>query len=170
MEAGDKARLTDKGRNMFRGFVVEGNASVRATLVEGLAELAGVTAVGYAGDERTAVAWLTDPANDWDIAVVDLHLGGSGSGYGVLEALVRRQRHQRVVVWTAAADSREANRCLELGADRVFDRAPENSELMEYCMAQSEAQALAAVSSGRFPPAKRRVEPLRSTFAALFGT
>lgn len=153
---------------MFRGFVVEESAPVRAALVEGLAELAGVTTVGCAGDERKALAWLTDPANDWDIAIVDPRLGG-GSGYGVLEALCRRQPHQRVVAWTAAADPRATSRCVELGVDRVFDRATENSLLMEYCMAQAEAQALAAVSSGSFPSATPRVEPLRSSFAALFG-
>lgn len=141
---------------MFRGFVVEDNAPVRAALVEGLAELAGVTTVGYAGDERTALAWLTEPANDWDIAIVDLHLGTGGSGYRVLEALTRRQPHQRVVVWTANADALEKSRCLLLGVDRVFDRATENSQLMEYCTAQSEAQARAANASGGFPPATAR--------------
>jgi DNA-binding NarL/FixJ family response regulator len=154
---------------MFRGFVVEDNAPVRAALVEGLAELAGVTTVGYAGDERSAIAWLTDPANDWDIAIVDLHLGTSGSGYGVLEALARRQPHQRVVVWTAAADRQEKARCLVLGVDRIFDRATENAQLMEYCMEQSEAQALAG-SAGRFPPAKPRAASHRGAIAAaLFG-
>jgi hypothetical protein len=59
-------------------------------LVEGLAERAGVTTVGYAGDERTAIAWMTDPANDWDIAIIDLNLGLGGSGYGVLEAVGKR--------------------------------------------------------------------------------
>lgn len=141
---------------MFRGFVLEDNAPVRAALIEGLAELAGVTTVGYAGDERTALAWLTEPANDWDIAIVDLHLGTGGSGYPVLEALRRRQPHQRLVVWTATADPQEKRRCLVLGVDRVFDRATENSQLMEYCMAQSEAQARTANGSGRFPPAAQR--------------
>ena len=155
---------------MFRGFVVEDNAPVRAALVEGLAELAGVTTVGYAGDERTAIGWLNDPANDWDIAVVDLHLGTGGSGYAVLEALARRQPHQRVVVWTATADPLEKSRCLILGVDRVFDRATENTELMEYCMAQSEAHALGAHAAERFPPAKRRsAASQRGSIAALFG-
>lgn len=155
---------------MFRGFVVEDNAPVRAALIEGLAELAGVTTVGYAGDERTALAWLTDPANDWDIAIVDLHLGTGGSGYGVLEALTRRQPHQRVVVWTGTADPLEKGRCLVLGADRVFDRATGNSLLMEYCMAQSEAQARAANASSRFPPATARAAAQRGFIAAsLFG-
>lgn len=155
---------------MFRGFVVEDNAPVRAALVEGLAELAGVTTVRYAGDERTALAWLTDPANDWDIAIVDLHLGTGGTGYGVLEAVARRQPHQRVVVWTATADPHEKSRCLVLGVDRVFDRAAENSLLMEYCVAQSEAQAVAASASERVPPATPRAALRGSIAAALFGT
>lgn len=154
---------------MFRGFVVENNAPVRAALVEGLAELAGVTTVGYAVDERTSVAWLTDPANDWDIAIVDLHLGNGGSGYGVLEVLAKRQPHQRVVVWTASADSREKSRCLVLGVDRVFDRATENSQLMQYCMEQSEAQARAASALGRFPPLRPLAAQRGSIAAALFG-
>jgi two-component system OmpR family response regulator len=140
---------------MFRGFVVEDNVPVRAALVEGLAELAGVTTVGYAGDEKSAAAWLGDPGNDWDIAIVDLHLGTGGSGYRVLEALSRRQPHQHVVVWTAAADPLARERCRMLGADRVFDRASEISGLMDYCMAESEAQARAG-NGGRFPPRPAR--------------
>jgi DNA-binding NarL/FixJ family response regulator len=157
---------------MFRGFVVEDNAPARAALVEGLAELAGVTTVGYAGDEQTALGWLTEPANDWDIAIIALHLGTGGSGYPILEALTRRQPHQRVVVWTASADPLVRTRCLALGVDRVFDRATENTQLMEYCMAQSEAQAKAATAtaSGRFPPSVARPATQRGAIAAaLFG-
>lgn len=155
---------------MFRGFVLEGNAPARGALVEGLAELAGVTTVGYAGEEQAALAWLTDPANDWDIAVVDIHLGAGGSGYRVLESLARRQPHQRVVVWTAFADTPMRSRCLELGADRVFDRATENADFMDYCMAQSEAQARAAGAPGRFPAAMSQPSLQRGAIAAsLFG-
>lgn len=139
---------------MFRGFVVEDNAAVRAALVEGLAELGGVTTVGYAGDEQTARAWLGDPANHWEIAIVDLHLGHGGSGYRVLESVGKRQPHQRVVVWTATADPAARNRCRALGADEVFDRATEVSELMDFCMVQSEARAHAAAAGRRFPPAR----------------
>lgn len=157
---------------MFRGFVVEDNVPVRAALVEGLAELAGVTTVGYAGDERTALGWLTDPANDWDIAIIALHLGAGGSGYRILEALNQRQPHQRVVVWTATAEPLARTRCQMLGVDRIFDRATETSQLMEYCMAQSEAQARAATATaaGRFPPPVARVATQRGSIAAaLFG-
>lgn len=156
---------------MFRGFVVEANAPVRAALVEGLAELAGVTTVGYAGDDSTAVAWLSDPSNDWDIAIVDLHLGTGGSGYAVLEALSCRQPYQRVVVWTATAGLVEKSRCLTFGVDRVFDRATETSQLMEYCMTQCEAHALGATSAhGRFPQASAHPTAQRGFIsAALFG-
>lgn len=151
---------------MFRGFVVEDNAPVRAALVEGLAELAGVTTVGYAADEQTARAWLTDPANDWDIAIVDLHLGAGGSGYRVLECVARRQPHQRVVVWSATADDIVRTRCHMLGADEVFDRAAGFTELMDYCMSQSEAQARAASASGKFPPGQSRSGTHRGLLAA----
>jgi two-component system OmpR family response regulator len=151
---------------MFRGFVVEDNAPVRGALVEGLAELAGVTTVGYASDEQTARAWLMDPANDWEIAIVDLHLGSGGSGYKVLEAVAKRQPHQRVVVWSATADDIVRTRCHMLGADEVFDRATEFTQLMDYCMAQSEAQARAASASGKFPPGQSRPGAHRGPMAA----
>ena len=137
---------------MFRGFVVEDNAPVRAALVEGLAELAGVTTVGYAGDEQSATAWLTDSANDWDVVIVDLDLGAGGSGYRVLEAVATRQPHQHVLVWTATTDPAALDRCRKLGADRVFDSATDLSQLMDFCTAQSEAQVRAANGSGLFPP------------------
>ncbi len=155
---------------MFRGFVVEDNAAVRAALVEGLAELAGVTTVGYAGGEQTALAWLSDPANDWDVAVVDINLGMGGSGYRVIEALGRRQPHQRVVVWTASADAPVRSRCLVLGVDRVSDRATENADFTEYCMAQSEVQSRGVGASGRFPATESQSSLQRGAIAAsLFG-
>jgi DNA-binding NarL/FixJ family response regulator len=147
---------------MFRGFLLEHNAPARAALVEGLAELAGVTTVAYAGDERTAIGWMTDPANDWDIAIIDLNVGHGGSGYRVLEAVGKRLPHQRVVVWTASASPEVRNRCHALSADRVFDQATEISQLMDFCMAHAEAHARSAGGS-RFPPPQRPV--LR---AALF--
>jgi DNA-binding NarL/FixJ family response regulator len=140
---------------MFRGYVVEDNAPARAALVEGLAELAAVTTVGYAGDETSAVAWLNNPANDWDIAIIDLDLGSGGSGYRVLHGILKRQPHQLVVVWTVTADEMARERCRMLGADRVFDRTSELSQLMDFCMQQSEAQVRAVAGSGRFPPPPR---------------
>ena len=154
---------------MFRRFVVEDDAQVRAALVEALAEFAGVTTVGYSGDERTARAWLTNPANDWDIAVLALNLGTGGSGHRVLESVATRQPHQRVVVWPATADAIARERCAALGADKVFDRATEISQLMDFCMVQSEGQARTAAVGNRFPRGPRGpVAQPDSMAAALF--
>ena len=154
---------------MYRGFVVESDAAVRGALVEGLAELAGVTTVGFADDEQSALAWLADPENGWDIAIVELHLGG-GSGTRLLEALVKRQPQQRVVVWTASADTLERIRCRMLGVDQVFDRATEGAQLMDYCMAQSAAHALAGSPPGRSTPAESSASAVHGapTATALF--
>ena len=154
---------------MFRGFVVEDDAPVRAALVESLAELAGVTTVGCAGDVQAALAWLTDPANDWDIAIVDLQLGTGGSGWRVLEALAQRQPQQRVVVWTATADALAQARCRTLGVDQVFDRTTGNSQLMDYCMAQSEAQARAVSACGHSPLSLAQPAMHRAPIGAAMG-
>ncbi|MBI2770976.1 MAG: response regulator [Burkholderiales bacterium] len=127
---------------MFKGFVVEDNLDATGTLVEALAELAGVTTVGSAAGEEAAIAWLTNPDNDWNVAIIDLQLGANGSGYRVVAALADRLPHQKVIVWTASADAMARTRCRVLGCDRVFDRATEISELMEYCMVESEAGVL----------------------------
>lgn len=126
---------------MFRSFVVDDNADATGILMEALAELAAVTTVGSAESEAAAIAWLTDPANEWNVAIVDLQLGPNGSGYEVLSALADRMPHQRVVVWTASADAFARARCRMLGCDKVFDRATEVSEMLDYCTIQSEATA-----------------------------
>jgi two-component system OmpR family response regulator len=135
---------------MFRGYVVEDNPSARAALAEALAELAGVTTVGFAGEQAPAIAWLTNPGNDWDIAIVDLQLGSGGSGYRVLSALSQRQPHQRVVAWTDSADALARARCRILGCDRIFDRTTDVNAMMDFCTAESEAQALGPTGD-RFP-------------------
>jgi DNA-binding NarL/FixJ family response regulator len=102
--------------------------------------------------------------------VVDINLGTGGSGYRVIKALARRQPHQRVVVWTASADTPVRSRCLVLGVDRVFDRATENADFMEYCMAQSEVQFREVGASGRFSATESQPSLQRGAIAAsLFG-
>lgn len=116
-------------------FVVEDNPSIREGLVEALAELAGIVTVGVAANEKAAVAWLTDPANEWDIAIVDLILEPGGSGFGVLKACRDRKPGRKMVVLTGAANKDVRRQCEELGGDRVFDKSMETDALMEYCIA-----------------------------------
>lgn len=117
----------------FKAFVVEDRAPIRESLIETLAELLGIETPGWASNEKAAVAWLTDPANEWDIAVVDLVLEPGGSGLGVLNALKARKPHQKMVVLTGTASARIRQQSLALGADAVFDKSMETEALLDYC-------------------------------------
>lgn len=122
----------------LKAFVVEDNVSIRESLVEALAELAGIVTAGVAGNEKAAVAWLTDPANEWDVAIVDLILEPGGSGFGVLNALKHRKPGQKMVVLTGAANPEVRRQCEALGGDGVFDKAIETDALMDYCLRLSQ--------------------------------
>jgi len=117
----------------FTAFVVEDRASIRESLIETLAELVGIQTAGWAANEKAATAWLTDPANHWDIAIVDLVLEPGGSGLGVLHAIKGRSPSQKAVVLTGAADARIRQQSLDLGADGIFDKAMETEALLAYC-------------------------------------
>jgi DNA-binding NarL/FixJ family response regulator len=119
----------------LRAFVVEDNASIRDSLIEALAELAGIITSGIASTEQAAVAWLTNPANTWDIAIVDLVLEpGGGNGLGVLRALKHRRPEQKMVVLTGTASPDVRRECEALGSDGVFDKSMETEALLDYCV------------------------------------
>jgi DNA-binding NarL/FixJ family response regulator len=117
----------------LKAFVVEDKVSIRESLIEALAELAGIETTGVAASEKAAVAWLTDEANAWDIAIVDLILEPGGSGFGVLNALRHRKPSQKMVVLTGTANADVRRHCEKLGCDRVFDKSMETEALMSYC-------------------------------------
>jgi CheY-like chemotaxis protein len=117
----------------FKAFIVEDNASIRESLIEALSELAGVDTTGTAADEQAAVAWLGDPANEWNLAIIDLVLEPGGSGFGVLDACRHRRPDQKVVVLTATANPAVRAQCRALGSDGVFDKSMETDDLIEYC-------------------------------------
>ena len=124
----------------LKAYLVEDHASIRESLAEALSEIAGMESAGWAADEKTAVAWLRDPANHWDIAIVDLTLQpGGGSGYGVLQALRGRRSTQQVMVLTGTADPQVRRRCEDMGADGVFDKAMETEAMLDYCAALTRA-------------------------------
>lgn len=124
----------------LKAFIVEDQAQIRESLVEALAELGKIEAVGFAADEKAATAWLSDPANPWDIAIVDLVLvPGGGSGFGVLQALRNRPVTRKVIVLTGTANPQVRRHCEEMGADGVFDKAMETEAMLDYCVALARA-------------------------------
>lgn len=118
----------------LKAFVVEDNPAIRDSLVEALAELTGIVTSGVAGSEKAAIAWLTDAANEWDIAIIDLILEPGGSGFGVLNACRNRKPEQKMVVLTGAANPDVRAKCEALGSDGVFDKSIETDALMDYCL------------------------------------
>jgi two-component system OmpR family response regulator len=123
----------------LNAFVVEDKVPIRDSLIEALFELAGIETRGVAASEKVAVAWLTDPANEWDIAIVDLILEPGGSGLGVLNALRNRKPGQKMVVLTGTANPDVRRQCEALGCDGVFDKSIETDALMDWCLAQARA-------------------------------
>ena len=121
----------------LRTYIVEDNATIRENLIGTLEELASIESLGWAEGESDAKHWLAAHAGAWDLAIVDLFLK-QGSGLGVIEACRRRDPAQRVVVLSNYATTDMRKRCMQLGADAVFDKSNEIDALVEYCILQSE--------------------------------
>jgi DNA-binding NarL/FixJ family response regulator len=116
----------------LKTFFVEDNPTIRDNLVETLEELTPVQAIGFADDEATAVLWLHSQM-DWQLAIVDLFLL-QGSGLGVVAAASQRRPDQKVVVLSNYATTEIRRRCLQLGADAVFDKSDELDDLIAFCI------------------------------------
>jgi DNA-binding NarL/FixJ family response regulator len=116
----------------LKTYIVEDSPVIRENLIATLEELGPVKVVGMAEDEATAVQWITCPGNHFDLVIVDIVLKG-GSGLGVLRAATALTKRQKVVVLSNYATTDMRRKCLELGADRVFDKSNEIDALMLYC-------------------------------------
>ncbi len=121
-----------KFMHKIKAYVVEDSPVIRESLIATLEELAPVEVVGTAEDEATAVNWLSQPENHFDLVIVDIFLK-AGSGLGVLKAAGALQQRHNVAVFSNYATKDIRRKCLELGADRVFDKSNEIEELITYC-------------------------------------
>ncbi len=113
-------------------YLVEDSPLIRHDLVETLEELADVQVIGWASGEKAALGWLADPDHQPGLVIVDLFLG-DGSGLGVLRAMSQRNKPLRAVVLSNYANLEVRQRCLELGAERVFDKSGDIEALLAYC-------------------------------------
>ena len=118
-------------------FIVEDSPIILDNLVATLEELAPVRVVGSAPDEDAAVNWLTADGRDVDLVIIDVFLK-AGSGLGVLKRAAQRNAPGKRVVLTNYATQEMRKKCLELGADRVFDKSNELDDLLMYCSRLSE--------------------------------
>jgi DNA-binding NarL/FixJ family response regulator len=117
----------------LKTYIVEDSHVIRENLIATLEELVPIEVVGTAEDERTAVQWLTGPDKiPVDLVIIDIFLK-AGSGLGVLRAAHDLKQPRSLVVLSNYATQDIRRKCLELGADRVFDKSNEIDALILYC-------------------------------------
>ena len=117
-------------------YIVEDSETIRENLISTLEEIAPVKVVGFSSTELEASIWLSEHNRDWQLAIVDLFLK-DGTGLGVLKGCQYRNAYQKVVVLTNYATDDIRSRCIELGADAVFDKSRELDQFLEYCTAET---------------------------------
>ncbi|HET9977222.1 MAG TPA: response regulator transcription factor [Burkholderiaceae bacterium] len=113
-------------------YIVEDSPLIREGLIATLEELVAVEVVGTAEDEFSAVQWLNRPDQRVDLVIVDIFLKG-GSGLGVLRAAQGTDSARKLVVLSNYATEDMRRKCIDLGADRVFDKSHEIDALIAYC-------------------------------------
>ena len=118
--------------SQLKTYIVEDSPVIRESLIATLEELVQMKVVGTAEDESTAVQWLTAPQNQADLVIVDIFLK-AGSGLGVLRSAYAMPAQRRLVVLSNYATADMRRKCLELGANRVFDKSNEIDALITYC-------------------------------------
>lgn len=112
--------------------LVEDNETIRSTLVPALEELGNVRVLAMAATAGEAKEALHTWRDQWKLLVVDLFLA-SGTGLQVLETVAQRLPGQHVVVLSNYATTEMRRRCLELGADAVFDKSTQLEAFFEHC-------------------------------------
>jgi CheY-like chemotaxis protein len=105
-----------------RVFVVEDLHNIRVLLNDLLASRAGFEVVGTATTEAEANLWLEENSGEWDLVIADLILA-QGSGISVVRRAVQSRNSGKVVVLSGYATEGIRKHLLELGVDRVFDKA-----------------------------------------------
>jgi two-component system OmpR family response regulator len=119
----------------IRAYIVEDNAAIRDNLIDTLQEFGSIETVGVAETEEQGKVWLADKDAQWDLAIVDLFLK-EGTGLGVVKACRHRHPGQKMLVLSNHATREIRRRCVQLGADAVFDKTTEIDALVQYCLAQ----------------------------------
>lgn len=113
-------------------FLVEDSLIIRENLIATLEEILGAQVLGSAVDERGALQWLDSEDRCCHLMIVDIFLK-SGTGLTVLGRARSLRPEMKLVVLSNYATPEMRQRCLQLGADRVFDKSAELEELLNYC-------------------------------------
>lgn len=113
--------------------LVEDSQTICETLIPVLEELARTRVVAVATTSAEAKQALTDWDEKWDLIIVDLFLK-AGSGLDVLQMVRTRSTSQHAFVLSNYATSEMRRRCLELGANGVYDKSTEIDVFVDQCL------------------------------------
>ena len=116
----------------LKTYIVEDSPVIRENLIATLEELVPREVVGTAEDEATALQWLLRPQHEVDLVIIDIFLKG-GSGLGVLRGASAMSPAAKLVVLSNYATADMRRKCLEMGANRVFDKSNDIDALISYC-------------------------------------
>lgn len=116
----------------LRTFIVEDSPIILDNLAGLLEEMAPVLVVGTAPDEAGACHRMAHLAEALDLVIIDIFLK-SGSGMGVLRGARQAGLRAALVVLTNHDSPDLRQRCIGLGAHRVFDKSRDIEELVAYC-------------------------------------
>ncbi len=125
----------------IRAYLVEDSPIIRENLIATLEEMLPLEVVGVSEEESVAVAWLKDPNNGCDLAIIDILLK-RGTGLGVLNAIRGANRSVKLVVMSNFATKEMRRTCLALGADEVFDKSHDIEALVRYCAQLAERESV----------------------------
>ncbi|WP_423597075.1 response regulator transcription factor [Roseateles sp. MS654] len=126
-------------------FLVEDNAVIRENLVATLEEMVDLRVLGHAVDERGALSWMSADHPGCDLLIIDIFLA-QGTGLNVLRAAGERMPAAHRVVLSNYATPDMRQRCLALGAHKVFDKSAELEDLLAYCGGLADAATRSAHS------------------------
>jgi DNA-binding NarL/FixJ family response regulator len=132
----------------IKTFIVEDSSVVRENLIAALEESAPIEVIGVAEDEPSAIAWLLAAEHRCELIIVDIFLR-SGTGLGVLKGIRGLTTQTKRVVLSNHATPDIRAKCLELGADEVFDKSNELEQMLFFVnRLRSKKGGLAADASG----------------------
>ena len=123
---------TDGAADPLTIFLVEDSTIIRDNLIALMHETLPLQVLGSASSEEDARRALTDGGATADLVIVDIFLRG-GSGLGVLAARHQLAATGRWVVLSNHTTPEMRRKCIELGADAVFDKSNEIDSLLLYC-------------------------------------
>lgn len=128
-------------------FIIEDSPVILENLVATLQELASVEVIGTAANEADALAGWREHQGNLQLVIVDIFLK-SGTGLGLLARAAKLGLAGRRVVLTNYATADIRRRCLDLGADRVFDKSSELEDLFSYCEELATATGATSAADG----------------------